>query len=217
VPAGATATNFVQTTLPASQRSGLLTNPGFLTAHATSSGQNIVARGLLVDMVLLCMPNPGADTRGPADPAQTGQQQVAMRAAQPACNSCHAQFDAYGLALENYDNIGRFRTTDGMGRQIDAHATLPAALDGDAVASGVELAQAVAASPAFTNCMARVLLQYAMTDPTTTVEAPLPPQQAGCATADVVSRYQSAGGSSFADLVRATAASPAFTLRKAAP
>ena len=36
VPAGATATSFVQTTLPADQRSGLLTNAAFLTARARS-------------------------------------------------------------------------------------------------------------------------------------------------------------------------------------
>src|SRR4029077_5955590 len=32
VPAGATATNFVQTTLPATQRSGIVTNAGFITS-----------------------------------------------------------------------------------------------------------------------------------------------------------------------------------------
>jgi len=65
--------------------------------------------------------------------------------------------------------------------------------------------------------MANVLLRYAVADPATSVEVPQPPQQAGCATADVVQRYQSAGGKTFADLVRATAAAPAFSLRKAAP
>lgn len=217
VPAGASPTNFVQTTLPAAQRSGLLTNPGFLAAHATFSGQDVAARGLLVNMVLLCMPSPGSNTGGQADPAQTGQQQVAMRAAQPTCSSCHAQFDAYGLALENYDNVGRYRTTDGMGRAIDAHATLPDVQGGGTVENGVELAQQLADSPAFKNCMARTLLQYAMVDRGTNVEVPMLPQQAGCATADVVSRFQSSGGAKFADLVRATAASPAFVLRRAAP
>jgi hypothetical protein len=217
VPAGATATTFVQTTLPAEQRSGLLTNAGFLTAHATVDGQSMLApRGLLVDTVLLCMPDPGADARRLAD-AQTGQQQVALRAAQPACNSCHAQFDPYGLALENYDDIGRYRTIDGEGRPIDAQTTLPAAVGGGAVANAVELAQELAANPAFTNCMARALLQYALVDPGTSVDVPLPPQQTGCATADVVQRYQRAGGGGFGDLVRATAASPAFALRRAAP
>jgi hypothetical protein len=164
------------------------------------------------------LPSPGPDAgRAAPDPGQTGQQQVAARAAQSTCNGCHAQFDPYGLALENYDSIGRYRTTDGMGRAIVGRATLPTAAGGATVANGVELAQELAASPAFTNCMARVLLQYAMVDAATNVEVPLPPQQAGCATAAIVQAYQTISGSSFSDLVRATAASPAFVLRRAAP
>ena len=144
-------------------------------------------------------------------------EQVATRAALPACSACHGQFDPYGLALDNYDDFGRYRTIDELGRPIDAHATLPAAIGGDAVANGVELAQKLATSPAFTNCMARTMLQYALVDSAAAVEIPLPPQQAGCATADVVQRYQRAGGKTFTDLVRATAAAPAFVLRRAAP
>jgi hypothetical protein len=57
-----------------------------------------------------------------------------------------------------------------------------------------------------------------MTDASTAVEIPAPQrQQAGCATADVVQRYQSAAGSTFTDLVRATAAAPSFGIRRAAP
>jgi len=46
---------------------------------------------------------------------------------------------------------------------------------------------------------------------------PLASQQAGCATADVVQRYQSGNGKTFTDLVRATATTPAFGVRRAAP
>ena len=186
VPGGATATSFVQTTLPADQRSGLLTNAGFLTTRSRPDGSALAApRGMFIASVLLCMPD--------------------------------IEFDPLGLALDNYDAIGRFRTVDEMGRPIDAHTRLPAALGGDAVANGVELAQKLATKPAFTNCMAGALLQYAMVDRNTNVEVPLPPQQAGCATADVVQRYQGANGKTFTDLVRATAAAPAFALRRSAP
>jgi mono/diheme cytochrome c family protein len=223
VPSGATATNFVPATLPSGQRSGLLTNAAFLTTRARADGHGLVVpRGLLVDTVLLCMPSPGPDMPGPADPTakpfalQTSGEQVAARAA-PACSACHGQLDPYGLALDGYDNLGRYRTIDDLGQPVDTHATLPAALGGGSVANGVDLAQKLAGSPAFTNCMARTLLQYAMVDPATSVETPLPPQQAGCATADVVQRYQAGAGKTFADLVRATAGAPAFLLRRAAP
>jgi hypothetical protein len=217
VPAGATATSFVQTVLPANQRSGLLTNSALFARLARpNGGAPVVPRGTFVASVILCMA-PGPDTGGVGDLTKTSQEQVAIRAAQPACGPCHGQFDPYGLALDNYDALGRFRTVDDVGRPIDAHTVLPAAIGGDAVANGVEMAQKLATKPAFTNCMARTLLRYAMVDAATDVEVPLPPQQAGCATADVVGRYQSANGKTFTDLVRATAAAPAFALRRAAP
>jgi hypothetical protein len=56
-----------------------------------------------------------------------------------------------------------------------------------------------------------------MVDLNAFVEVPLPPQQPGCATADVVQRYQGRNGKTFSDLVRATTAAPAFVLRTAAP
>jgi hypothetical protein len=217
-PPGATATSFIQTTLPAAQRSGLLTNAGLLTTRSRPDGSGLVVqRGMFVASVILCMPFPGTDTSGVGEPTKTSQEQVADRAANPACGSCHGQFDPFGLALDNYDGIGRFRTVDDMGRAIDAHTHLPAALGGAAVANGVELAQKLAASPAFTSCMARTLLRYAMVDRAVAVDAPWPPQQPGCATADIVQRYQDADGKTFTDLVRATASAPAFVLRRAAP
>ena len=219
-PPGATPTTFVQTTLPADKRAGVLTNAALLTSRPRVQADNLVVpRGLLVSTVLLCMPHPGPDMPGSAgfDRQTTARQQVEMRAAQPACSACHAQFDPYGLALDNYDDFGRYRTIDDGGRPIDARTTLPAAVGGGAVANGVELAEKLAASPAFTNCMANVLLRYALVDPATSVEVPLASQQAGCATADVVQRYQSGSGQTFTDLVRATATAPAFGLRRAEP
>jgi len=224
VPAGATAIDFVQTTLPADRRAGLLTNAAFLTARVRSDPHALlVPRGLLVASTLLCMPHPGPDMTTSNDtqrimfPQQTAQEQVAGRAGVPLCASCHDNFDPYGLALDNYDTIGRFRTSDDLGKPVDAHTRLPLALGGDAVANAAELAQVLATKPAFTNCMARTLLQYAMVEQDTFVEVPLPPQQAGCATADVVQRYQAASGKTFGDLVRATVTAPAFALRKTVP
>jgi Protein of unknown function (DUF1592)/Protein of unknown function (DUF1588)/Protein of unknown function (DUF1595) len=220
VPTGATATTFVQTTLPADKRAGLLTNAALLTTRSRVQATNLVVpRGLLVAVTLLCMPHPGPDPfeiLSPGFEAQSSRQQVETRAAQSSCKDCHAQFDPYGLALDNYDDFGRYRTIDDGGRPIDARTTLPAAIGGGTVANGVELAETLAASPAFTTCMANVLLRYAMVDPATSVEL-LSRQQAGCAITDVVQRYQGGSGKTFTDLVRATASAPAFVLRRAAP
>ena len=110
------------------------------------------------------------------------------------------------------------RPASANGLSASEPPTLPAPVGGDDVANGVELAQKLATSPAFTNCMARMLLQHAMAGGgEIPLEVPLPTGQGGCATADDVQRYQRGATRTFADLVRATAAAPAFVLRRAAP
>jgi Protein of unknown function (DUF1592)/Protein of unknown function (DUF1588) len=226
IPSGATDTNFVKTTLPSDQRSGILTNAAFITSRGRSDGLGLVIpRGKAIAAAILCFPpNPPPDTIADqvqmakkAFETQTAQEQVQSRKDVALCNSCHGQFDAYGLVLDYYDNLGRYRTLDDLNKPVDGHTNLPAALGGDVVTSGVDLAQKLAASPAFTNCIARTVLQYAMVDGNANVELPLPPAKPGCAAADVVEKYNKASNKTFAELVRATTATPAFTLRRAAP
>jgi hypothetical protein len=224
-PAGATLTNFVQTTLPSDQRSGILTNAGFITRAARPDGGSVVSRGLAVRDTMLCLTSAGppdnlAATISAAKSAlatQTVQQQVAYRASIPICASCHSNFDPYGLVLDYYDNLGTYRTTDDLGMPVDAHTTLPAVVGGATVQNAIDLSNQLSKSPAFINCMAASMLQYAMVDETAPVQLPLIPSQSGCAAADVVSRFQSTSTQTYTDLIKATAASPAFVLRAAAP
>ena len=41
----------------------------------------------------------------------------------PACMSCHAKIDPWGIAFENFDAVGSWRT-EVQGRPIDARSTL---------------------------------------------------------------------------------------------
>jgi hypothetical protein len=225
VPAGATSTNYVQTTLPSDQRAGILTNAAFVTARGRSNGIGLVVpRGRMVSAAILCMPPdpPPEEIRGAVDAAAasaattTAQQQVASRKG-GLCGTCHAQIDPYGLVLEYYDNLSRYRTTDHLGMPVDGTTRLPEFLGGKDVTTAVELAETLAASPSFTNCMARTVLQYALVDFTAPVELPEPPAAAGCAVEDVVSRYEAGTGKTFSDLIRATTATPAFALRQVVP
>jgi hypothetical protein len=43
----------------------------------------------------------------------------------PVCAACHAPMDPLGLALENYDAIGRWRSTGEANLAIDASGQLP--------------------------------------------------------------------------------------------
>lgn len=223
-PAGATSTNFVQVTLPADQRAGILTNAAFITRAARSDEGSVVARGKAIAGTIFCTPPPPPPAAvsapgGPLDQAkamfssQTVQQQVAYRKSIPLCGGCHANFDPYGLVLDYYDNIGRYRTIDDRGGPVDGHTNLPQALGGQLVNNAIDVANIIGNSPAFTNCMATTVLQYAMVDYSAPVEVPLPPDQPGCAAADVVAKYNAGSAKTFAALVRAAAGSPAFVLR----
>ena len=75
---------------------------------------------LLIASAVLCMPPPPPDNIPPEVIAaakarfetQTAQEQVASRTSVSACATCHKEFDPYGLVLENYDTLGRWRDND---------------------------------------------------------------------------------------------------------
>ena len=94
-----------------------------------------------------------------------GQQPRSLRArleqhrANPVCASCHAKMDPIGFALEPFDAVGRWRTTD-AGLPIDASGALPsgAAFDGPG-----ELREALLSRPEdFVGTFTRKLLTYAV-------------------------------------------------------
>jgi hypothetical protein len=77
----------------------------------------------------------------------------------PTCRSCHGVIDPIGLALENFDAIGQWRTTDSAARlPIDAGTVLPT---GVAINGVVDLrAQLVARPEVFARTVTERLLMY---------------------------------------------------------
>ena len=61
------------------------------------------------------------------------RERMEQHRANPVCASCHTRMDPLGFALENFDAIGKWRTTE-AGTPIDASGTLPdgASFDGPA-------------------------------------------------------------------------------------
>jgi hypothetical protein len=226
-PTGATLDNFVKLELPMDQRAGILTNPAFLTSRSHSDGQNLISRAKTIKPAFVCLipPAPNLDVLGGAIAEaagnfskQTGQEQAAARAGNQVCGTCHALFDSYGLPLEYYDAIARYRTTYDYldNRPIDGTTTLPTEVGGAKVTNAVQLAQALSDSPAFTTCLAKSMLQYAMTELSAFVELPVPGGAPGCAAADVVQKYNSGPAKTFTGLLTAVTQSPAFVIRKSA-
>jgi Protein of unknown function (DUF1592)/Protein of unknown function (DUF1588)/Protein of unknown function (DUF1595)/Protein of unknown function (DUF1585) len=218
-PAGVTldADGFGVAQLPAT-RAGMLTQGGFLVARARPMAGSVIGRGLLVNEALVCNLNPPfpeqlaseieASNALLAD--ATEQERAAYRADRSrACASCHPNFDAYGLALENFDTIARYREVDDKGRPIDARATLPPKLGCETVNGPLELAAKLTTTDAFAACMATNTMKYALAQTTGGTGTN------SCATQAVIDRFKAAGEGTFASLVREIAVSQTLAVRNA--
>jgi len=138
---------------------------------------------------------------------------------QEECTGCHSQFDAFGMVLEPYDAVGRFRTEDLEGRPIDATWTttvLPESVGGATVTNAVETAQALVASGALDRCMAMNFINFALTEVSkggaNNTELGRAPQTGSCAVEAVIDAF-SATDRSFASLMLEIAASETLALR----
>jgi hypothetical protein len=164
-------TGLARTTLTTPQRSGLLTMAGILSANSFSTRTSVVRRGNWVLGQLLCAPPPPPPANVPPFPADvtTGTQRevLAMHRASTACAACHDSMDNIGLAMENYDAVGAYRTTDN-GLPIDASGMFtgafaePGGANGPSFVGAIQLASAVAADPRFAACVAQNALSYSI-------------------------------------------------------
>jgi hypothetical protein len=90
----------------------------------------------------------------------TMREQMAAHSTQKSCFSCHGVMDPMGLALENFDGVGRWREKDRLaGTRIDASGELP---DGTPVNGPVDLRQALMKNPdQFVQTLVMKLMTYA--------------------------------------------------------
>ncbi len=113
------------------QRGGLLAHGALLSTTSYPDRTSPVLRGkFLLNNVfgLQTTPPPaGVDTNlappkpGAAPP--TIRERLSAHRSNPSCASCHAVIDPLGFALENFDVIGAWRTTDEAGKPVDAAGT----------------------------------------------------------------------------------------------
>jgi hypothetical protein len=169
-PAGSDATPTL-VTLPASQgRAGILTQPGFLSVQAHPDQTSPVLRGKFVRSMLLCdPPDPPPDdvniTVPSIDQGGTARERFSAHlTAGASCNGCHTGMDPIGLAFENFDAMGEYRTTEN-GKAIDVSGEIfdveDPALAGPFVGV-LEMAQKLAASSHVRDCMATQWFRFAV-------------------------------------------------------
>ncbi len=121
---------FRRVTLPDETRRGLLGHGSILTVTSYANRTSPTLRGKWVLENLLGAPPPPPppnvpaldDSDGPA--ALTVRERMEQHRKNPVCASCHAPMDPLGLALENFDAIGKWRTREGQA-EIDSSAVLP--------------------------------------------------------------------------------------------
>ena len=122
--------HFRRVNYPDNTRGGLLGHASILTITSYANRTSPVVRGkwLLENILGAPPPPPPPDVPslpsvGAAGVAETMRERLAQHRTNAICASCHNTIDPLGFALESYDAIGRFRTTDGGGTPFDT--TIP--------------------------------------------------------------------------------------------
>ncbi len=123
---------------PEDHRGGLLTQASVLSLTSDGTRHRPVHRGVWVSEVIFgkSPPPPPANVEpiepNPVDsPKATIRDKLAAHMHDATCAACHRKIDPYGLAFDNYDAIGRYRTEEvvPMGRganpKVDASGELP--------------------------------------------------------------------------------------------
>lgn len=197
---------FVRVPLDPSERSGVLTQVGFLASHATSMNPDPIHRGVFVASRISCMLIQAPPANIPPLPSTEGlsnRQIVVAHTEQEGsvCSTCHsAIINPYGFVFEGYDAVGARRTMDGEHEVDEAASPL---VDGTPtpVSDAVELARALAESHDVHRCFAQRLVEYAMKRPVEKSEASL---------VDELAEASLAEEASFRQLFLRVGASPVF-------
>lgn len=189
-------------------RRGLLTAPAFLASLSNQLETNPVRRGRAFIEKILCgtLPPPPSsiDAQPPAiNDKATTRQRFEMHRTNPACSSCHGTIDPIGFGLENYDGLGRWRTSESAG-PINAGATVVAfgIIPGFSFQGPEELAGYLASAQQSQQCYVRQWFRYSFGRRETETDA---------CTLDVLDKGFSGGESRTRALLLAIVRSDAFT------
>ena len=156
--------DFRRVAVPRDARRGLLGQGSFLLVTSNANRTSPVQRGKWVLENLLGSPPPLPPPNVPplkensnGTVASSVRERMQEHRANPVCAGCHKIMDPIGLALENFDGVGRWRDTD-SGAKIDGSGQL---VDGTPIDGPSSLRQALLNRPeAFVGTMTEKLLMY---------------------------------------------------------
>jgi len=159
---GVYGSHFRRVTLPDARRAGLLGHGSVLTVTSYANRTSVVQRGKWILENLLGSPPPPPPPDVP--PLENTKVEGGLRKRMeqhrqnPVCAACHAQLDPLGFALENFDGVGTWRTTDERA-PIDASGVMP---DGTKFTGPIDFREALQSRPeALLRTLTEKLLTYA--------------------------------------------------------
>jgi hypothetical protein len=133
--------HFRRITLPDGTRGGLLGQGSILAVRSYPHRTSPVLRGVWLLENILGAPPPPPPPNVPdlqeknADgKVLSMRERMAQHRKNPSCGACHSRMDPLGLALENYDAVGAWRTRSESEGAIDASGALPDGTRFDGVA-----------------------------------------------------------------------------------
>jgi hypothetical protein len=155
-------------------RRGLIGKAAFLTVTSRSDRTSITDRGKVVLYSLLGLraPDPPPNVLPLPEKLDLPIRRVMdqANAVNPACVTCHKIFDPVGIALDNFDLVGKWRTQEN-GQTIDPVTELN---DGTKLSGPVDVRNAIVArSELFTRTLTEKLLTYALGRRTGAQDIPL--------------------------------------------
>ena len=150
---------------PDDPRAGILMQTSFVTMNSHPGRSSATLRGKALREVMLCqkVPAPPADVnftivQDTSNPVyKTARDRLIAHRTNPVCAGCHKLVDPMGLALENFDGGGAYRTTEN-GVKIDTSGEF----DGVKFADGAGLGRAIHDNPAAASCLVTRMSAYGL-------------------------------------------------------
>ncbi len=190
------------TTLPSTERAGVLTHPAWLAAHGGNfeNDPSAIHRGLWVREELLCgvVPDVPITVDAQLDPetvTESARARVDLKTGAPECAGCHTLMNPLGYPFEIYNHAGYLREED-HGGPPDGSAVLvsmPDPMLEGPVTDAVDMMERFAGSRHVKRCFVRQSFRYFMGRDETVADA--------CTLADMEQSYDASGGSMIEMLV----------------
>ena len=210
---GVYGSHYRRVTLTDEARRGLLGKGAILMVTSHTDRTSPVVRGKWVLDNLLGAPPPPMPANVPpldengqqAGRVLTMRERMEVHRRNPVCANCHKIMDPIGLAMENFDAVGSWRTREGgtHGTAIDASGVL---LDGTKVDGIVSLRKALMRNPEiFVGTFVEKMMTYALGRGVAATDMP---------TVRQIVRIGASQNYRFASMVEGVVNSPAFQMRR---